>query len=450
MLAEVLDPDFLDVLHSAAEKIRGENEFRIIAHYDGDGTSAGIILAKALLRLSKRFHLGYIRNLGEASFRDRIQEEKDLLTIIVDAGSDQLRFVPDVQNIIVLDHHFYQKSASKALNINARDYDIDGTREACGSTMAYLMALTLDDNNSDLFPFFLSGVIADKQDIGGLRGLNRKLEEAYGSKYQKVHSLNLEGENLLDALSYSTDPFFNNISGNGENSKKLLREAGIEISKPPLDLTEDEKRVLARKLSFSMVSHGVGSEALKYLESDVYRFPAYGFSSKEISSIIDGNAKIDKNSVAVQFFLGDRKIKKECMDNWKIFKSKLIDYSYRSLKEIFQETNLRYFYAPESEMAGAISGLLMLYLLPQDKPVIGFSVSDGTARVSGRGTRKQVEKGLNLSVVLRNAAQSVGGDGGGHDIAAGANIPSDRVKQFLEVANSIVREQLPSSGLSKD
>ncbi len=450
MLAEILDPAFLDALHSAAEKIRGESEFRIIAHYDGDGTSAGIILARALLKLSKRFHLGYIKNLGADSFRDRIQEEKDLPTIIVDAGSDQLRFVPDVQDIIVLDHHFYQKSSSKALNINARDYDIDGTREACGSTMAYLMALTLDDHNSDLFPFFLAGVIADKQDMGGLRGLNGKLEEAYGSKYQKVHSLNLEGENLLDALSYSTDPFFNNISGNSENSKKLLRETGIEISKPPLDLTEDEKRILARKLSFSMVSQGVSSEALKYLESDVYRFPTYGFSSKEISSIIDGNAKIDKNSVAVQYFLGDRRVKKECMDNWKIFKSKLIDYSYRSLKEMFQETNLRYFYAPESEMAGAISGLLMLYLLPQDKPVIGFSVSDGTAKVSGRGTRKQVEKGLNLSVVLKNAAQSVGGEGGGHDIAAGASIPSEKVKQFLEVANSIVREQLPSSGSRTD
>ncbi len=448
MLAEILDPGFLDVLHSAAERIRDHDEFRIIAHYDGDGTSAGIILARALLRLSKRFHLGYIKDLGPEAFKDRIEEERDLPTIVVDAGSDQLRFVPDIENIIVLDHHFYQKSSAKGLNINARDFKVDGTREACGSTMAYLMALVLDEKNSDLFPFFLSGVIADKQDIGGLRGLNNLLQEEYGSRYRKVHALNLEGENLIDALSYSTDPFFNNISGNSENTKKLLKEAGLDVTKPPLDLTEDEKRVLAGKLSYIMVKQGVGSEALKYLESDVYRFPDYGFSSKEISSIIDGNSKIGKNSVAVQYFLGDRRIKKECMDNWKIFKSKLIDYSYRSFKETFQDTNLRYFYAPESEMAGAISGLLMLYLLPQDKPVIGISVSDGIAKVSGRGTRKQVEKGLNLSVVLKNAAQSVGGNGGGHDIAAGGSIPSEKVKQFLEVANSIIREQFPSSGLN--
>ncbi|MGC8505308.1 MAG: DHH family phosphoesterase [Thermoplasmata archaeon] len=441
-LEELLSEDFYGELMKARDFIEKNESFRVISHYDGDGTSSAIILLKMLLRKEKRFHLGYIKNLGGDSFRERMNEERDLPTIIVDAGSDQAKFVPDFENLLILDHHFYQKTDIKGLNINARDFGVNGTREACGSTMAYITALALDENNRDLFPFFLSGVIADKQDIGGVSGLNKIIYDAYGSNYQSVHTINLEGENLLDALSYSTDPFFNNISGNRENSRKILQKLQIDFEKRPLDLTEDEKRKLAAELSLAMLKQGVGSEAMKYLETDLLKFPGLEFSSKEISSIIDGNSKIGKNSISVEYFLGNNRLKKECIDNWKIFKSKLIDYSYRAYKELFEESHLRYFYAPESEMAGSISGLMMLYLVPQDKPLIGFSVSDGTAKVSGRGTRRQVEHGLNLSVVMKNAAQANGGDGGGHDIAAGAVIPNEKVKSFVEMANSIVREQL--------
>ncbi|WP_204265133.1 hypothetical protein, partial [Klebsiella aerogenes] len=45
---------------------------------------------------------------------------------------------------------------------------------------------------------------------------------------------------------------------------------------------------------------------------------------------------------------------------------------YRAKSELFPGKNVSYFYAPESEMAGAISGILMLYLADQTRPVIGF------------------------------------------------------------------------------
>jgi single-stranded DNA-specific DHH superfamily exonuclease len=441
-IEELISEDFYGELMKARDFITSNEAFRVISHYDGDGTSSAIILLRMLLRKGKKFHLGYIKNLGGESFRERMNEERDLPTIIVDAGSDQAKYVPDFEKLLILDHHFYQKSPIKGININARDFGVNGTREACGSTMAYITALAVDEINRDLFPFFLSGVIADKQDIGGVSGLNRSVYDAYGSIYESVHTINLEGENLLDALSYSTDPFFNNISGNRENSRKLLQKLGISPEERPLDLTEDGKRKLASELSLLMIKQGVGSEAMKYLETDLLKFPGLDFSSKEISSIIDGNSKIGKNSISVEFFLGNNRLRKECLDNWKIFKSKLIDYSYRAFKELFEETHLRYFYAPESEMAGSISGLMMLYLVPQDKPLIGFSVSEGTAKVSGRGTRKLVERGLNLSIVMKNAAQANGGDGGGHDIAAGAVIPNEKVKSFIDMANSIIKEQL--------
>ena len=131
--------------------------------------------------------------------------------------------------------------------------------------------------------------------------------------------------------------------------------------------------------------------------------------------------------------------------NWKAFETKLIDYAYRSYKEMVKEKNIQYFYAPGSEMAGSISGILMLYVADQTKPVIGFNAGDNNTLISSRGTRNQVNKGLNLSLIMKDACKKVGGSGGGHDIAAGGVIPRGTEKQFIEIVDKMVSDQLESN-----
>ncbi|HIJ17731.1 MAG TPA: DHH family phosphoesterase, partial [Thermoplasmata archaeon] len=45
---------------------------------------------------------------------------------------------------------------------------------------------------------------------------------------------------------------------------------------------------------------------------------------------------------------------------------------------------------------------------------------------------------------MRKAAESVGGVGGGHNIAAGATIPESRKKDFLDELDRTVEEQFTS------
>lgn len=443
MLSDLIQEEFYENLRKGSRLILSNDYVRLLAHYDGDGTSAAIILAKALERKGIKYHLGYIKSLDGESFRRRIEEEKDIFTVVVDAGSDQAQYISDVDNVVILDHHFFTKSTVACLNINARDYGVNGTREACGATMAFLMALTIDESNSDLLPYFLSGVIADKQDIGGLEGLNRLLMDEYGKNARKTRMLNFEGQNLLDSITYSTDPFFMDLSGYPEEVKSFLSGLGIDPVKRFQDLNEDQKRNLASSLALKLIERGTGVEALKYLEADIVSFDGIEFTSKEISSIVDGNSKLGGNSLSVQYFLGDESVKEEVISNWKMFKTKLIDYIYRALKDTYDEPNVRYFYAPESEMAGSISGIMMLYLLDQEKPLVGFSVGTENTKVSGRGTRRMVSKGLNFSVIMKECAREVGGNGGGHDIAAGASIPRGSEKQFVSLVNKFVGEQIP-------
>jgi RecJ-like exonuclease len=46
--------------------------------------------------------------------------------------------------------------------------------------------------------------------------------------------------------------------------------------------------------------------------------------------------------------------------------------------------------------------------------------------------------GLNLGLILEEAAREVGGRGGGHAMAAGAIIPSERWEQFLSIVDKII------------
>ncbi len=440
MIDEILGNDLYEKLKIAADKVKNEKYVRVLAHYDGDGVSSSIILLKTLANLDIKFHLGYVKSLDNEGFRSLFEEEKDVLNIIVDAGSSQAAGISDYDNFIILDHHFYKKSEIKGLNINARDFGINGTREACGATMAFIFSLVIDEKNKNLFPFFMSGVSADKQDIGGLSGLNRDIYDNF-STYENKHTLNLEGS-LNDAITYSIDPFFSGLTGHPDNVKDFLDKNSINWEKHIFNLNADENRTLANKLALKILENNAGADAIRYLETDTVYYNDLDFTSKELVSIIDGNSRIGENSVPVQYFLGDSSVKDEMLNNVKIYKTKLIDYIYRANSELTEEKYLRYFYAPESEMAGPIAGAIGLYLMKPDKPVIGFNRSDTDIKISSRGTRSLINRGLNLSSVMEIACQKAGGSGGGHDIAAGGVIPIGKERFFLETANEIIKSQL--------
>ena len=79
----------------------------------------------------------------------------------------------------------------------------------------------------------------------------------------------------------------------------------------------------------------------------------------------------------------------------------------------------------------------------RDRPIVAFAEkSDEETKVSGRATGPLVSSGLDLSAVMGEAARAVGGDGGGHDIAAGATIPVGEEAAFIEHADRIAGEQL--------
>jgi len=77
------------------------------------------------------------------------------------------------------------------------------------------------------------------------------------------------------------------------------------------------------------------------------------------------------------------------------------------------------------------------------KPIIAFSLTtEGDVKISSRGTKELIDMGLNLGKAMQFASEKVGGEGGGHNIAAGAKIGEGNEEGFLKYAKIEIRRQL--------
>jgi len=134
---------------------------------------------------------------------------------------------------------------------------------------------------------------------------------------------------------------------------------------------------------------------------------------------------------------------------------KLLLKSLRWLKEnqkIQQKEFIQYFFGEDNipeKIIGTIASMLVFENsegFDKSKPIFGLAIreDENVYKVSGRAHSYIVNKGVNLSQVIREACEKSNLDvlGGGHPPAAGTKIPIDKAETFLENCNIAVRNQL--------
>ncbi|NIW13122.1 MAG: DHH family phosphoesterase, partial [Candidatus Thorarchaeota archaeon] len=74
---------------------------------------------------------------------------------------------------------------------------------------------------------------------------------------------------------------------------------------------------------------------------------------------------------------------------------------------------------------GTVSSILSTNLPKHEKPIIAYSTvsGEGLIKVSARALDTLTGRGINLGEILHIAAEKHSGKGGGHDVAAGAQVP---------------------------
>ncbi len=446
MVGSIALPDeFSSSLKHALKVVTSAEHVRIVSHYDADGLAAASIISGALARAKKRYHLTISRSLDNAMIESLAKEGNEAI-LFLDMGSGQIDGLETLDaKVAALDHHKPIRKSRKVVQANPHFFGIDGMGEACASSLSLLTAIMLDPCNWDLSPIAIAGIIGDRQHMGGMKGVNQQILDYAREKgfVETQKGLNLKGASVADSIADSVDPYFIGLSGRRENVLAFLESIRLNPDTPIGALDELYRRKLTSMLSLRLMGQGCRPETVEELVTEIHWIPTMSLSAADLADLLNACGRMEHEGLGVALCLGD----KEALE---IAGELRRDYNRRILERLMaiesdgvnHMNHIQYFEAPDPSLAGAQCGLAMQYILDQSKPTLALSRVKGSVRVSSRGTKHLVSKGLDLSAALKKASEGVGGSGGGHAVAAGATIPEGREQEFLNAADELVALQL--------
>ena len=427
-----------------ADRLREiEQPVRIIGHYDCDGLTSSAILVQTLLRLGKRFHLSNVLSLAPGVI-ERLNREAPALVLFTDLGSGYMDLLAQLEApALVVDHHLPQGEVpGNVLELNAHKAGVDGNREASAASVAFALALTLDEANRDLAPIALAGACGDRQMTGGWKGWNLEIANmATEDNYLKEkQQLPLHGASLAEALAGSLEPYLVGVSGQPTAAEEALREIGLDPTVASDGLAGEEAARLADWLTLKLLEQGAGSEQCEQLFAPSYQLPGWSCTVSELASLVDASGRQDDTSTGIALLLGSTAARGRAGAHELAQRKQLL--AQLSAAKFERRNAIQHFSTSEPALKGTICGLALGYFLDRSLPAIGLSPRDGELIVSSRATPELIERGLNLAEVMSQSAGKCGGIGGGHAIAAGATVPLDAEEQFLAAADEQVAAQL--------
>lgn len=464
-----LDDGFLECSRECAGFLRDTDDLLLISHIDADGLTSAGVASTALDRAGVTHETRFSKQLDDEDL-EGIEEAGHDVVLFTDFGSGLLDEIEGRDfEPVVADHHQPSDEGDCEYHLNPLLFDIDGSAELSGAGTAYVLARALGDDegeNKDLAALAVVGAVGDMQNQGGgLSGANTAVvnEGVEAGVLEAKQDLLLFGRQtrpLPKLLEYSTDVFVPGVSKNSAGAKRLLEEAGVEAKGDDgwrywVDLDEAERQRLMNALFEKCMQNGVDSSDIERLVGETYTLlgekPGTELrDASEFSTLLNSTARYERADVGFAVCKGDRG---EALAQAR----ELLRGHRRNLREgvefvgrngVTKLENVQYFDAGE-EIQDTIVGIIagMSYsksAVDRDRPIVAFADADeeGEKKVSSRGTKGLVRKGLNLAEVMSVCSGAVGGDGGGHDVAAGATIPEESVEEFIEEVDAKVEKQL--------
>lgn len=420
---------------------------RVVSHYDADGITAAAVICKALHRAGYNFQASLMRNPFDKGL-ERVSKEKNKLIIFSDMGSGQIETIEKMGcNAVIIDHHqaVKEKTSKDVLQINANLCGINGNYEACGATLAFSVAIAIDPKNADLAALAMAGVTGDKQYIGGIRGYNKTIldKAVEGGILKQETEIKLSDEGLCNALYYTVDPYYSDLSGNKENTNELLKLLNLNKETKFKDLAKSQKIKLRSYLLFKLIKSGCEKNILDTVIRPRYFSEELNCELERFADLLDSCGKGGNRGLALSICLGDKTAFEEALKLEKDYKQSILDELIALEKEGLKEKNsYRYFYAKDSSLGGVIGGIATNFILDSKKPLLSLVKKDGELHVSCRGNQHLVKNGLDLGSAMKQVATKLNGNGGGHAIASGATIDSEKEEEFLEEVDNIISKQL--------
>ena len=462
-------PELADRAESCATRLREAESVLLVSHIDADGLTSAGIAAQALWRADLPHDVAFCRQLDEREI-ERIAVADHETVLFTDFGSGQIDLIAEHAEAgaftpVIVDHHQIG-DGDVEFHLNPLLEGLDGATELSGAGAAYVLARALGDDNRDLAALAVVGAVGDMQDASGeLRGANRAIVEegvAVGVLTTST-DLALYGKQtrpLPKLLEYSSEMRIPGVTSNPAGARRFLEELGMELKtdgdwRTWSDLSMDEKQQITSAIVRRGVSNGVDASEINDIISTAYELTDETEGTQlrdasEFSTLLNATARYDRADVGLAVCLGDR--------DEAYRRAKILLRSHRqNLSQGLQwvvnngvtvEEHIQWFDAGTTireTIVGIIAGMALGENgISRSMPIIAFAEKEDEpeVKVSARGSHRLTAQGLDLSAVMTEASRAVGGDGGGHDVAAGATIPDSAREQFLQLVDELVGEQL--------
>jgi single-stranded-DNA-specific exonuclease len=456
---------------AAADRIRDADEVLLASHIDADGLTSAAVASTALERADVPHEVVFKKQLDETEIASIAATDYDVV-LFTDFGSGQLDVITEHEARgdfvpVVADHH-QPADADTEFHVNPLLEGLNGASELSGAGAAYVLARALEDDdvdNRDLAALTVVGAVGDMQESEGeLVGANASIVEegvAVGA-LATAKDLAVYGKQtrpLPKLLEYASDVDIPGISNDPDGVRGFLDGVDVDCYgdgdwRTWVDLSMSERQTVASALVQHAIRRGVPASRIEELVATSYTLPREQEGTElrdasEFSTLLNATARYERADVGLAVCLGNRDgaldRARELLRNHRRNLSEGVNFVEN--EGVTFEEHVQWFDADDrirETIVGIVAGMAMgADGVARDRPILAFANEDDEhVKVSSRGTHHLVRDGLDLSAVMREASRAVGGDGGGHDVAAGATIPRGEREAFVAEADAIVGDQL--------
>ncbi|MEM0383766.1 MAG: DHH family phosphoesterase [Candidatus Caldarchaeum sp.] len=467
---------FLKAAEEAAEKIRkwlSSGEFiDVYTHNDADALSSAGVVAGSLRREDARYRVRSLNRIEEfiVLLREGFVDSRTI--IFTDIGSgylDELTQLLQGREVVIVDHHMPTQAILPAdwVQVNPHDHGFDGASELSASGVSYFVCKKLNPANVEYSAVAVVGALGDLQDKNSrrrLHGLNRMVVEdaVKAGMLEAKEDLILYGRTfrpLHMALASTTSPYIPGLSGREDACYSFLTKLGIGLKEGDQwrtlsDLTDEEKKTLYNGLLEYLVAKNIPTSLAEELVGESYDLVreeswTYLRDAREYATLLNSCGKTGRAWLGIVVAMGARaevlEDAQRVLEEYRASLARAMDYAARPgvMEELNHIVVLKGGDMIDDKQVSSVASIISSSgLLPAGKALVAFATAGHMVKISSRASKQLVGRGVNLGELLHRLAEAYGGRGGGHDVAAGAEIPSDRIIRFLADLDRAVGEQL--------
>ncbi|MBT4135407.1 DHH family phosphoesterase [archaeon] len=417
------------------EKTEGK-KIHLVSHFDTDGITSAAIFSKTLERLNKQFSLKILKQLTEEEIN---LFPKDKAIILLDLGSNSLEPLSKLDTeVFIIDHHEIDFKPFDNLHI-FNPHLFEEYENLCGAELAFLISKNISEENKSLAYLAVIGMVGDTMEKNITKTRNSILKETK-IKIKKGLLIYPSTRPLDKALEYNSHPFIPGVTGDSKGTYELLREANIEKInkkyKALIDLSEPEMKSLVTAVMLRLSSKEKKSNYIGNLY--LIKFFNKIEDAREISAMINACSRMDQSGIALMLCLGNNSARKKAEKVYVKYRQAIISglkYIDKSKKIQGREFVIIH---GKDKIKDTIIGTLTSILsfsstYPDGTILISMTYTDNeqikiSARISGRK-----ETNRNLKELMDSIVYSIGGESGGHKMAAGCTIKKENENKFIEL-----------------